>query len=80
MSDLLSVQEAATLLRCSEDTIRRRLRAGTLRYTRTGPGGHYRIQRADLLLPVPEAAPRRPRAVTGEAAGWIRELHPYARA
>ena len=80
MNDLLTVTEAAALLRCSQDTIRRRLRAGTLRYTRTGPGGHYRIRRADLLQPVPEAKPRQPRPVTGEAAAWVREHHPYARA
>ena len=74
MSDLLTVREAAVLLRCSQDTIRRRIDSGTLRYTRTGPGGHYRISRGDLLDWVPEARPRQPRPVTGEAANWVRGL------
>lgn len=74
MSDLLTVREAAALLRCSQDTIRRRIDAGTLRYTRTGPGGHYRIHRDALLAWVPEPRPRTPRPVKGEAAAWVRGL------
>ena len=74
MSDLLTVREAAVLLRCSQDTIRRRIDSGTLRYTRTGPGGHYRIHRDALLTWVPEPRPRAQRPVKGEAAGWVRGL------
>lgn len=80
MKEMFSVKQAAVFMDCSEDTVRRRLKAGTLRYTRTGPGGHYRIHRDALLAWVPEPRPRTPRPVKGEAAGWVRELHPYGRA
>ena len=73
MTDLLTIKQAAAVLACSTDTIRRRIRAGTLRYTRTGPGGHYRISRGDLLDWVPEARPRQPRPRhrgSGELGAW----------
>ncbi len=53
--DLLTVAEVARQLRCSEPTVRRRIRAGDLAAVRIGEGRAIRVHRAavaDLLEPV----------------------------
>jgi excisionase family DNA binding protein len=53
--DLLTVAEVAELVRCSEPTVRRRIRAGGLAAVRIGDGRAIRVSRAavaDLLEPV----------------------------
>lgn len=47
----LTVEEAASLLRLSTRTIRRRIAQGLLPATKTfpGPGGRFLIRRTDLL-------------------------------
>jgi excisionase family DNA binding protein len=53
--DLLTIAEVARQLRCSEPTVRRRIRAGDLAAVRIGDGRAIRVHRdaiADLLEPV----------------------------
>jgi excisionase family DNA binding protein len=53
--DLLTVAEVAELVRCSEPTVRRRIRTGALAAVRIGDGRAIRVYRsavADLLEPV----------------------------
>lgn len=52
-SDLLTVPEAARLLRVSEETVRRRIRSGAIRVL--GGPRSQRIRRADLLADPSEA-------------------------
>jgi excisionase family DNA binding protein len=48
--ELLTVGEVAQLLRCSEETVRRRIREGSLpAYHLGAPGSAIRIPRAELL-------------------------------
>jgi excisionase family DNA binding protein len=50
--DLLTVAEVTELVRCSEPTVRRRIRAGELAAVRLGEGRAIRVSRAavaDLL-------------------------------
>jgi excisionase family DNA binding protein len=57
--DLLTVAEVAKLVRCSEPTVRRRIRAGELAAVRIGDGRAIRVSRAavaDLLEPVEPGA------------------------
>ena len=46
MPDVLTLREAAAFLRCSPDTVKRRVRAGKLPASKTGRRWHFR--RADL--------------------------------
>jgi excisionase family DNA binding protein len=53
--DLLTVAEVAELVRCSEPTVRRRIRAGDLAAVRIGDGRAIRVHRAavaELLEPI----------------------------
>ena len=53
--EYLTVAEVAELVRCSEPTVRRRIRAGDLAAVRIGDGRAIRVSRAavaDLLEPV----------------------------
>jgi excisionase family DNA binding protein len=53
--DLLTIAEVARQLRCSEPTVRRRIRNGELAAVRIGDGRAIRVHRsavADLLEPV----------------------------
>jgi excisionase family DNA binding protein len=46
----MCVEEAACLLGCHPETVRRALRKGTLPDSRTKPRGRYRIRRGDVEL------------------------------
>jgi excisionase family DNA binding protein len=46
---MLSVEEAAEVLKCSTDAIYSMLRDGKLAHKRTGKGGHYRIPESAIL-------------------------------
>jgi excisionase family DNA binding protein len=53
--EYLTVAEVAERLRCSEPTVRRRIRAGDLAAVRLGEGRAIRVSRAavaDLLEPI----------------------------
>ena len=53
--DFLTIAEVAELVRCSEPTVRRRIKAGDLAAVRIGDGRAIRVSRAavaDLLEPV----------------------------
>jgi excisionase family DNA binding protein len=57
--EYLTVAEVAEELRCSEPTVRRRIRAGELAAVRLGEGRAIRVSRAavvDLLEPVEPGA------------------------
>lgn len=61
MSDLITLQEAAVILRCTDKTVRRRIADGTLKAVRRkggGPRGQILVHRSevdDMYRPIPNA-------------------------
>ena len=49
LNDFVSVKEAAEILGCCEETIRRWIRDGDLKSHQSGDRGHHKIRRGDLL-------------------------------
>ena len=70
--DLLTVEEAADILRVSRPTIRRWVKAGRLPAIRVGPR-HLRIRRGELTRVEKRATPETPSA-SGEGAETDEEL------
>lgn len=60
--DYVTPAEAAAILRCHVETIRRAIRAKRLPAVQLQPGGEYKIDRADLM----------PRPIEPQASTWSR--------